>query len=161
MHSIPSRSCQGKASATEQQEACTDRQCEGRLPPTRHSAQPQNVCKKPTAGNCQQLNCITELIPPVPRPRPQDELGETNSPVEQLWRGHLLHFCSVKESYKLHHNPLGRFLSYLSPGSHRNTRAEGSIAGPYSPHTARCRKGHATFPLGVCPLYHSPQFCCR
>lgn len=68
------------------------------LPPDT-AARPQNVCKKPIAGNCQWLNCITELIPPVPRPRPQDELGEANSPVEQPFErtSAPLLFCAVEK----------------------------------------------------------------
>lgn len=121
------------------------------------AAQPQNVCKKPIAGNCQWLNCITELIPPVPRPRPQDELGEANSPMEQplertsaplvLCSGEIIN-CSII--------PWGGFWVTYPQGATWNARAEESIAVSYSPHTTSCRKGHGTFPLCGRPLPLTP-----
>lgn len=53
--------------------------------------------------------------------------------------------------------PWGGFWLTCPQGATQNTRAEGSIAVPCSPHTAQCRKGHGTFPLGVWPLCHSLQ----
>lgn len=137
-HSIPSRRCQVKTRCQAAQQQCQPRGLhrQAKFFPPDSAAQPQNVCKKPMAGNCQQLNCITELIPPVPRPRPQDELGEANSPVGQPLERNICSTCSVQwGSYKLQHDPLGRFLSYLSPGSHMEHQGRGiHCSAMFSPH---------------------------
>lgn len=119
--------------------------------------QQQNRCKKPIVGNVQWLGCITDLIPPTAGPVPHSLERQTAQQTVLFERtpAQPLLFCGVGNSCcdldcfswgqsweedKLQHNPWGRFLSYLFPGSYINIRVEGYIVIQYSPHIARCRR---------------------